>query len=253
MWTNRPIWPQGLPRPKAFTGDPPATEPADGAAGRDGRGKGSATPPSTLSWDLFLGVAPVVEYDPIYHPFNWRGWVDWGQGALGDMGAHLIDFPVWGLNSACRRGRDDLDAVQRHHVSAGDDDALRLPGEGERGAVRLTWYDGGFQPPTPPELGEHAHLAQSGGILYIGSKGKLLCNEGMPPRLLPASLHNSFGAPKEQLVRVPNEEHEMNWIRAIKGQDTLSSPFLYAAHLHEIMLLGLVSLRARSPDHLRRR
>ena len=54
--------------------------------------------PDKLSWDLFLGVAPLVEYHPLYHPFNWRGWVDWGQGALGDMGAHLMDFPVWALN-----------------------------------------------------------------------------------------------------------------------------------------------------------
>jgi predicted dehydrogenase len=248
VWTNRPIWPQGLPRPKPFTVDPSqrlsqqmVLQAAMGAV------KGSATPPSTLSWDLFLGVAPVVEYDPIYHPFNWRGWVDWGQGALGDMGAHLIDFPVWGLDLGLPTSVETTStpfnditfplATMTHYD---------FPAKGKRGAVRLTWYDGGFQPPTPPELGEHARLAQSGGILYIGSKGKLLCNEGMPARLLPASLHNSFGAPKEQLARVPNEEHEMNWIRAIKGQDTLSSPFSYAAHLHEIMLLGLVSLRARS-------
>ena len=248
VWTNRPIWPQGIPRPKPFTVDPSqrlsqqmVLQAAMGAV------KGSSTPPSTLSWDLFLGVAPVVEYDPIYHPFNWRGWVDWGQGALGDMGAHLIDFPVWGLELGLPTSVETTStpfnditfplATMTHYD---------FPAKGKRGAVRLTWYDGGFQPPTPPELGEHARLAQSGGILYIGSKGKLLCNEGMPARLLPASLHSSFGAPKEQLVRVPHEEHEMNWIRAIRGQDTLSSPFSYAAHLHEIMLLGLVSLRARS-------
>ena len=53
--------------------------------------------PDKLNWDLFLGVAPHVDYHPVYHPFNWRGWVDWGQGALGDMGAHLIDFPFWAL------------------------------------------------------------------------------------------------------------------------------------------------------------
>ena len=81
--------------------------------------------PDTLSWDLFLGVAPQVDYHPLYHPFNWRGWVDWGQGALGDMGAHLMDFPVWALklglptvietettpfNGVCYPERDD-DAI----------------------------------------------------------------------------------------------------------------------------------------------
>jgi hypothetical protein len=173
--------------------------------------------------------------------------VDWGQGALGDMGAHLIDFPVWGLDL-------DLPTSVETTSTPFNDITFPLatmthydfPAKGKRKAVRLTWYDGGFQPPTPSELGEHGRLAQSGGILYEGTKGKLLCNEGMPAHLLPVSLHDSFGAPKEKLARVPHEEHEMNWIRAIKGQDTLSSPFSYAAHLHEIMLLGLVSLRARS-------
>lgn len=248
VWTNRPIWPQGIPRPAPFTVDPSRRlsqtaimQAAMGAVARGG------PPPSTLAWDLFLGVAPVVEYDPIYHPFNWRGWVDWGQGALGDMGAHLIDFPVWSL---------DLDLPTTVETTSTPFNGLTFPlatmthydfpSKGQRPPVRLTWYDGGFRPPTPPELGDEARLAESGGILYVGSKGQLLCNEGMPARLLPASLHNSSGAPPEVLPRVPHQQHEMNWIRAIKGQDTLSSPFSYAAHLHEIMLLGLVSLRAGS-------
>jgi predicted dehydrogenase len=101
VWTNRPFgyWPQGVPRPAPLSGDP-------SRIGWDNRGltqriaaamKGNYPVPDTLSWDLFLGVAPDVEYHPLYHPFNWRGWVDWGQGALGDMGAHLIDFPMWSL------------------------------------------------------------------------------------------------------------------------------------------------------------
>jgi predicted dehydrogenase len=251
VWTNRPIWPQGIPRPAPFTADrsrrlsqETLLQAAMGAVAHNGPA------PSTLSWDLFLGVAPVVEYDPIYHPFNWRGWVDWGQGALGDMGAHLIDFPVWSL---------DLDLPTTVETTSTPFNGVTFPlatmthydfpAKGRRPAVRLTWYDGGFQPPTPPELGEHARLAASGGILYSGSKGKLLCNEGMPPRLLPVGLHNTFGAPTEHLARVPHQQHEMNWIHAIQGRDTLSSPFSYAAHLHEIMLLGLVSLRARSKIH----
>ena len=101
VWTNRPFgfWPQGVPRPAALTTDP-------ARVGWDNRGltqriaaamNGAYPVPAGLSWDLFLGVAPEVPYHPIYHPFNWRGWVDWGQGALGDMGAHLIDFPMWAL------------------------------------------------------------------------------------------------------------------------------------------------------------
>jgi predicted dehydrogenase len=252
VWTNRPIWPQGIPRPSATA--------AEGRGGRLSQQSlmqaavnttaGTPPPPSTLSWDLFLGVAPSVPYSPLYHPFNWRGWVDWGQGALGDMGAHLIDFPVWALDL-------DLPTTVETTSTPFNDVTFPLatmthydfPAKGTRRAVRLTWYDGGFMPPTPEELEGDARLVASGGILYVGTKGKLLCNEGMPTRLLPSSLHNTTGAPRERLARVPHQGHEMNWIRAIKGQDTLSSPFSSAAHLHEIMLLGLVSLRARSKIH----
>jgi hypothetical protein len=84
-------------------------------------------------------------------------------------------------------------------------------------------------------------------VIYIGSKGKMIQNTyGARPRLLPADRHNSYGPPKEKLVRVPHQAHEMNWVNAIRGTDEASSPFAYAAHLVEIMLLGVVSLRAGS-------
>src|SRR5712692_9818691 len=102
IWTNRPLgyWPQGVPRPE------PLKEPADSLRW-NGRGvnariaaafAGNFPLPETLAWNLFLGVAPYVDYHPIYQPFNWRGWVDWGVGAIGDMGAHLIDHTMWALN-----------------------------------------------------------------------------------------------------------------------------------------------------------
>ena len=109
--------------------------------------------------------------------------------------------------------------------------------------MKLTWYDGGLIPPAPEELnGEKLNAA--GGILYVGRKGKLLQESDAPARLLPASRHNAFGPPGDRLVRVPHEEHEMNWIHAIKGTDRISCPFDYAARLTETMLLGIVSLRA---------
>jgi hypothetical protein len=88
-------------------------------------------------------------------------------------------------------------------------------------------------------------LEAGGGVLYIGTKGKMLQdNTGARPRLLPVDLHNSSGAPKELMPRVPHQSHEMNWVNAIKGRDTISCPFSYAAHLTEIMLLGVAALRA---------
>jgi len=110
--------------------------------------------------------------------------------------------------------------------------------------VKLTWYDGGFNPPKPEEVGDE-RLNGEGGVLYIGTKGKMLQDTyGLNPRLLPKSLHDSYGAPKQKLQRIAHEEHEMNWVEAIKGKAEISSPFEYAARLNEVMLLGVVSLRA---------
>jgi hypothetical protein len=110
--------------------------------------------------------------------------------------------------------------------------------------VKLTWYDGGLMPATPEEMGD-VRLDPGGGVLYIGSTGKMIQETyGQNPRLLPISLHNSYGAPPERLPRIPHEAHEMNWVNAIRGRDQISAPFSYASHLTEIMLLGVVSLRA---------
>ena len=95
-------------------------------------------------------------------------------------------------------------------------------------AVKLTWYDGGFNPPKPEEIGDE-RLNGEGGILYVGTKGKMLQDTyGNNPRLLPKSLHDSYGAPKQKLARITQQEHEMNWVEAIKGKAEISSPFEYA-------------------------
>ncbi len=251
VWTNRPFgfWPQGVPRPAALTGDP-------ARVGWDNRGltqriaasmDGSYPVPQGLSWDLFLGVAPEVPYHPIYHPFNWRGWVDWGQGALGDMGAHLIDFPMWalklGLPTVIETEATPFNGATYPSATTTYYEFPKRDGMPE---VKLTWYDGGLMPPDPPEL-EDGKLSPGGGILYVGKKGKLL--QENDPWLLPASRHNSYGAPKERLGRIAHEEHEMNWINTIKGKDQISCPFEYAAPLTETMLLGIASLRANSRLH----
>ena len=252
VWTNRPLgyWPQGIPRPAKFDGDWKKLGWANAGISRrlaDAFMKKVKTGvPKGLHWDLFLGAAPDVEYHPIYHPFNWRGWVDWGQGALGDMGAHLMDHPVWGLKlghpttietlSTPYNGVSYPNATTAHYHFAARDG---MP------PVKLTWYDGGFMPERPGELGEVPLDKGSGGVLYVGTKGKMLQdNTGSRPRLLPVELHNSFGPPPERMPRVPNQAHEMNWVNAIKGTDTISCPFSYAAHLTEIMLLGVAALRS---------
>ena len=135
VWTNRPLgyWPQGIPRPAPLPPADPERPLRWNGPGVDARLAaamvGDYPVPDRLTGISFLGVAPQVEYHPIYHPFNWRGWVDWGQGALGDMGAHLIDHPFWSLNLGMPTvDRNDLDAVQRRDLSARHDDVLRVRG-----------------------------------------------------------------------------------------------------------------------------
>jgi predicted dehydrogenase len=259
VWTNRPLgyWPQGVPRPAPL---PAALQPGGNQA-NVWRGPqverrlaaalaGNYPAPDQLSWDLFLGVAPKVEYHPIYHPFNWRGWVDWGQGALGDMGAHLIDHPFWslklGMPTVIETRSTPFNGVCYPTATT---TYYEFPARGNMPAVKLTWYDGGLTPPKPEEWGDEP-LNGEGGIIYIGTKGKMIQETyGLRPEILPASKHASTPRPKQTLPRIPHEAHEMNWVDAIKGKQEISSPFEYATQLTEVMLLGIVSLRAGGKIH----
>ena len=249
VWTNRPhgFWPQGVPRPERLTA---SSEPLKwNGAGVDARLAtaiaGDYPVPETLAWNLFLGVGPNVGYHPIYHPFNWRGWVDWGVGAIGDMGAHLIDHSMWALKLGLPTSVETVSTpFNGMSYPLATQTFYEFAARGEMPAVKLTWYDGGLLPKKPEELGE-GELNKGGGALLIGSKGKLLHDTyGMNPRLLPKSLHESFGKPPQKLMRVEKESHEMNWVDAAKGKVEASSPFAYAAQLTEVMLLGIVALRA---------
>ncbi|HXT23994.1 MAG TPA: Gfo/Idh/MocA family oxidoreductase [Candidatus Eisenbacteria bacterium] len=254
IWTNRPLgfWPQGVPRPEA------PKEPLESLRwnvnGVETRlaaaeAAGAYSVPEKLNWDLFLGVAPKVEYHPIYHPFNWRGWVDWGMGPIGDMGAHLMDHSMWALKlgyptsietiSTPFNGASYPSATTTYYeFPAREVNGKTMP------AVKLTWYDGGLMPPKPAELGDE-ELDKGGGALLIGNKGKLLHETyGMNPRLLPKSLQESFGKPGQQLPRIAGQHHELNWADAAKGKTEASCPFEYASRLTEVMLLGVVALRA---------
>ena len=143
------------------------------ARGRDDRR--ATRCPTRSSWDLFLGVAPDVEYHPLYHPFNWRGWVDWGQGALGDMGAHLDRSPGVGPEARPADGRSRPTSTPFNGVCYPNATTTYYEFPARKGmpAVKLVWYDGGLTPPRPEELGEE-RLNGEGGILYVGSKGKML-------------------------------------------------------------------------------
>jgi predicted dehydrogenase len=247
VWTNRPLayWPQGIPRPAPL---PPNAKDLpwnmNGVMTRAAGSFGTYSPPDKLAWDLFLGPSRVVEYHPIYHPFNWRGWTDWGVGAIGDMGAHLIDSSFWSLDLDYPTSIETVSTpYNKATYPSASTTYYDFPAKGERPAVKMTWYDGGLTPPKPEEIGAE-ELNKGGGVLYIGTKGKLMHDTyGFNPRLLPKSLHDAVGKPKETYERIKTS-HEMNWIDAIRGTQKTTSPFEYSAKLTEIMLLGVVALNA---------
>jgi len=253
VWTDRPLgyWPQGVPRPAPLPQDREVRW-----SGRDVQQRlaaaleGNYPKPGDLDWDLFLGCAPLVEYHPIYHPFNWRGWVDWGQGALGDMGAHLVDHPFWALDLGSPTTVETLstpfNGASFPHATT---TYYEFPERAGMPPVKLTWYDGGLLPPKPEDLGDE-RMNPGGGLMYVGTKGKLVQDTyGARPRLFPAGHPASQTPPPATLPRIAHQEHEMNWVEAIKGQAEISSPFEYAAPLTEVMLLGVVALRARTKIH----
>jgi predicted dehydrogenase len=251
IWTNRPYayWPQGIPRPepsKLAAGD--AAQPWNLRFVMDklaGTMLAASHPlPDKLAWDLFLGPAPQIEYHPVYHPFNWRGWTDWGVGAIGDMGAHLIDHAVWALDLGYPTTIETQSTpYNKATYPAATSTYYEFPARGAKPAVKVTWYDGGLLPPKPEDLGTE-EFDKGGGVLYIGSKGKLMHGTyAQNPRLLPKAFADSTPKPPQTFKRVPTS-HEMNWIDAIRGRQEATSPFSYAAKLTEIMLLGVVALNA---------
>lgn len=284
VWTNRPIWPQGVPRPgKPSPQDAAAT--AQGPAGPQGQrmargGYGMAgsfgndwtqvrinkdtawtvlnepTKPDTLNWDLYLGPAPDVPFHPIYHPFNWRGWVDWGTGALGDMGAHLIDHPFWALNldlpthieaTSSPWGYDSKNNPVSHPLVT--QAVYHFAARGNQPPVRMIWCDGGLMAPRPAVLPDNVPLDRGGGVIIVGEKGILMHETyGKNPRLFPESLMEQAKKVPQKYERIITDDkknalHRVNWAKACKGQAKPCSDFEYASKLTETMLLGIVALK----------
>ena len=216
VWTNRPIWPQGIDRPK----ETPPT-------------------PATLDWDLWLGPAPERPYNPKYLPFVWRGWWDFGTGALGDMGCHNIDAAFWAL----KLGQPT--SVQAISTPTNDETAplvskvdYEFPARGDMPPVKMTWYDGGLKPAMPAELETGRDLPANGSFL-VGDKGVLMTSGS--PRLIPEEKMQDYKRPDKTIPRV--EGHHQNWIDACKGGPPAGSNFDYAGPLTELVLLGNVAVR----------
>jgi hypothetical protein len=237
VWTNRPVWPQGEARP--------APQPA----------------PASLDWPTWLGPADVDwGYSPDYGHFNWRGWLPFGSGALGDMGAHLIDFPVWALEPGLPTRIETRHTRWPGYASIWDTQRpAKLEGyplatvthyefgAAKGGPLVLTWYDGGILPPTPPGFPAGLPMNPEGGVLFVGGRGMLMHETyGEKPLLIGEGLADAATRVPQSLPRIVGgmDGHEMNWIRAIRGEEAVSCPFAYAAPLVETMSLGVVALLA---------
>ena len=231
IWTDRPgrgldgeFWAQGIARP------------------RD-----AAAVPSTLDWDLWLGPAPSRPYNPAYVPFAWRGWWDFGTGALGDMGCHYFDPVVRALKLGPPSSVEATSTrVNDETYPMGSLVTFRFPARESMPAVKLTWYDGGLRPARPAALAKGDVIGPN-GLMLIGEDGLLMSDwEGW--WLLPDELAEAYGEPPKLLPRSPG--HYEEWLLACKGGDPAGASFDFAGPLTETVLLGNVALRGQLREEL---
>lgn len=219
-WSDRPYWPQGIDRP---SGEEPV--------------------PAGLDWDLWLAPALPRPYLGAYQPFVWRGFVDFGTGALGDMGCYSFDtiFRVLKLGPPSRI-QASTTKVHAETFPQASVVHLDFPARGPMPPVRLTWYDGGLKPPRPADVPADPGLAKE-GLLFIGDRGTILCDfNGAKPRLIPEARMKAFRPPAPTLPRSPG--HDREWIEACKGGPTPGAHFGFAGTVAEAVLLGNVAVRA---------
>jgi predicted dehydrogenase len=232
-FTDRPIWPQGLNRPA----------------------KGEWVP-ETMNWDLFIGTAPMRPYNSIYTPWNWRGWWDFGTGALGDMACHILHpvfkglklkYPVKAQGSSTLLLTDCAPNAQMVTLKYPE----RVAPKGAKmkyPAVEIIWYDGGLQPPKPAgwPAGKNMNDA-GGGVIFHGTKDKLICGcYGKDPWLLSGRKPN---APKTErrIEKAMQGGHEQDWVRACKesadSRVLSKSDFSEAGPFNEMVVMGVLAVR----------
>lgn len=242
-WTDRPIWPQGIPWPDK-----------------------QSPVPEGLDWDLWQGTAPYKDYVDGVVPFNWRGWWDYGTGAIGDMGCHIVEsaFTVLGLKKVTHV-QASVGAVyegefKKAYYPEGFPPSSNITltfekGERTKGPVKLHWMDGGIKPERPEELNEKAMFGDGeSGTLFIGTKGKMMCGTyGEIPNLIPTELTRQYVV-NETIPRVlhGSRGHYSQWVEACLkgyGNSQTSSPFSLAGPLTESLLIANLAIKAQNIRH----
>ena len=245
VWTNRPIWPQGTGRP---AGEDPI--------------------PEALNWDAWIGPAPMRPFKQgVYHAFAWRGWVDFGTGALGDMACHTTNMPVMALelwDPIAVTAVKNSGLVENETYPSSSTLKFEFPKRNNLVACDFYWYDGGNLPhdellsKLPKSFQEKIALQKAGGkertsgAVVVGSKGILFSPDDYGARyfLLPEDDFKEFKAPEQTLPRIPfkggtDERQKWEFIHSITGDYTpgTMSNFGYAGHLTETILVGNLALR----------
>ncbi len=224
-WTNRPIWPQGI------------TEPLP-----------SETVPEHIDWDVWLGPAASRPYNSNYAPFKWRGWYDFGCGAIGDMACHILDAANWALQLGHPVAVECINQEAKNPYTYPTKSTLRydFPARGSMPPVSIFWYDGGLFPPRPAGVPADCILGDKpkgdNGSIFIGEKGIITTGTyGEGTRLVPDDKMKDYEFPSQFLNRSPG--HYRDWIRACKGGTPACSNFDYSGPFTEWVLLGPIALR----------
>ncbi len=232
VWTNRPVWPQGIAKP---LDEMPV--------------------PDTMAWDLWIGTAPMRPYNEKYAPFAWRGWWDFGSGALGDMACHIMDPAFWALKLVeasdysvelvAQSGKNDQTAPLASIVK------YSFPARGDMAPVDVFWYDGMLIPKRPEGIPANQKLGDGdNGCFFVGESGILTAGEyGGEARLLPDEKMADYKKPEQTIKRITNEDPYLNWIEACKGGEPAASNFDYSGPFTEMVAFGNLAVRTEQKMH----
>ena len=225
FWTNRPIWPQAINRPTEMHNVPP-----------------------TFDWNLWLGPAAERPYHPRYAPFNWRGWWDFGTGALGDMACHIMDAAYWGLGLKYpTRIIPESTTLFTETAPTAQRITYEFPAIGNRAPVTLVWRDGSFFPPRPEGWPDDKDwpFDPTGGQLWVGDKGMLIAGTyAESPRLLDDKLNAEVMAKPLAQTYARTEGVYKEWIAACKSGTQPGSNFAgYAGPMTEMIVSGCLAVR----------
>jgi predicted dehydrogenase len=205
--------------------------------------------PRELDWDLWQGPAAARPYHPAYVPWNWRGWMPYGSGTLGDWVCHVIDPVFWALDldmpTTIQAETDGYDPVkQADTFPVGSQITFEFPAKGKRGPVKLVWYEGRRRIPRPAEL-DGVRSDVGTGAVVIGDRGKIAYGSHGAGgcRLIPEAKMKAYKRPEPTIPRVPRGDHQHDWLNAIREGRQAGSPFEYGGRLTEVGLLGVIAIR----------